>query len=150
MKNIPSPTLLVGLSLAAGLNLLRAQNYSIDRFTIDGGGGTITGGAYTVSGTIGQPDAGQLTGGNYRSAGGFWSIIQGDGPPWLNIRLSGTSVVLSWPDPSTGFQLQQTSVLNGLATIWADVNQTPTVANGNKEVTLVIALGNRCFRLRKP
>ena len=27
--------------------------------TIDGGGGTSTGGVYQVSGTIGQPDAGQ-------------------------------------------------------------------------------------------
>ena len=34
------------------------QNYSIDWFTIDGGGGTSTGGVYAVSGTIGQPDAG--------------------------------------------------------------------------------------------
>lgn len=34
-----------------------AQSYSIDWFTIDGGGGTSTGGVYSVSGTIGQPDA---------------------------------------------------------------------------------------------
>ena len=36
-----------------------AQNYSIDWFTIDGGGGTSTGGVYQVSGTIGPLDAGQ-------------------------------------------------------------------------------------------
>ena len=35
-----------------------AQSYQIDWFTIDGGGGTSTGGVYSVSGTIGQPDAG--------------------------------------------------------------------------------------------
>jgi hypothetical protein len=29
----------------------------LDWFTIDGGGGTSTGGVYAVSGTIGQPDA---------------------------------------------------------------------------------------------
>src|SRR5437899_2475559 len=34
-----------------------AQSYSIDWFTIDGGGGTSTGGVYQVSGTVGQPDA---------------------------------------------------------------------------------------------
>jgi hypothetical protein len=33
----------------------RAQSYSIDWFTIDGGGGTSTG-VYSVSGTIGQQD----------------------------------------------------------------------------------------------
>src|SRR5690242_16965649 len=41
--------------------------------TIDGGGGTFsTGGAYSVGGTIGQPDAGTLQGGTYAVRGGFW------------------------------------------------------------------------------
>ena len=41
------------------------QNYSIDWFTIDRGGGTRTGGVYSVSGTIGPPDAGgPMIGGN--------------------------------------------------------------------------------------
>jgi hypothetical protein len=40
----------------------RAQ-FSIDWFTIDGGGGTSTGGVFSVTGTIGQPDAGTLTNG---------------------------------------------------------------------------------------
>ena len=49
------------------LSAAQAQiSYSIDWFTIDGGGGTSTGGVYSVSGTIGQPDAsGAVTGGNY-------------------------------------------------------------------------------------
>lgn len=33
-----------------------AQNCSTDWFTIDGGACTSTGGVYSVSGTIGQPD----------------------------------------------------------------------------------------------
>jgi hypothetical protein len=36
----------------------RAQSYSMDWSTIDGGGDTSTGGVYSVSGTVGQPDAG--------------------------------------------------------------------------------------------
>jgi hypothetical protein len=32
-----------------------AQSYSIDGSTVDGGGGSSTGGVYGVSGTIGQP-----------------------------------------------------------------------------------------------
>src|SRR5947207_2392022 len=52
----------------------RAQNYSIGWFTIDGGGGTSTGGVYQVRGTIGQPDAGlTMSGGNFFLTGGFWS-----------------------------------------------------------------------------
>ena len=47
-------------------NVAYAQTYSIDWSTIDGGGGTSTGGVYSVSGTIGQPDAGgPMTNGQY-------------------------------------------------------------------------------------
>ena len=39
---------------------VRAQNYTVDWMTVDGGGGTSTGGVYSVTGTIGQPDAGVM------------------------------------------------------------------------------------------
>ncbi|MHC4750093.1 MAG: hypothetical protein ACYTFW_09490 [Planctomycetota bacterium] len=44
---------------------------AIDWYTIDGGGGTSTGGPYTLTGTIGQPDAGWSIGGIYELLGGF-------------------------------------------------------------------------------
>lgn len=48
--------------------------YGIAKWTVDGGGGHSTGGAYAVTGTIGQPDAGALSGGIYDlQEGGFWS-----------------------------------------------------------------------------
>src|SRR5881398_215977 len=65
---------------------LHAQSYSLDWFTVDGGGGTSTGGVYSVSGTIGQPDAGAtMSGGNYSLSGGCWSLfaIQSPGSPLL-------------------------------------------------------------------
>src|SRR6266705_1270314 len=84
-----------------------AQSYSIDWFTIDGGGGTSTGGVYSVSGTIGQPDAGKMSGGNFTLDGGFWGIIaavQTAGAPLLTIsRTSTNTALVSWPSPSTGF-----------------------------------------------
>lgn len=41
--------------------------------TVDGGGGTFsTGGAYSIGGTAGQPDAGSMSGGAYGVQGGFW------------------------------------------------------------------------------
>ncbi|MHC4751747.1 MAG: hypothetical protein ACYTFW_17965 [Planctomycetota bacterium] len=46
--------------------------YEITWYTIDGGGGTSTGGQYTLTGTIGQPDAGWSIGGIYELLGGFW------------------------------------------------------------------------------
>src|SRR5437870_13689972 len=100
-------TLAMGLLLSARVG---AQNYSIDWFTIDGGGGTSTGGVYSLSGTIGQPDANAqpMTGGNYSLVGGFWSLfaVQTPGAPLLSIRLTTTNTaVVSWLTPSTGFTL---------------------------------------------
>ena len=49
------------------------SGYDLSWFTIDGGGATFsTGGSYSLSGTIGQADAGTLNGGTYTLAGGFW------------------------------------------------------------------------------
>src|SRR5947209_9223846 len=47
-----------------------SAQYAIDWFTIDGGGGASSGGNLTLTGTIGQPDAGTLSGGNYTLQGG--------------------------------------------------------------------------------
>ena len=47
-------------------SVLASNGYDLSWWTVDGGGGTFsTGGAYTLGGTIGQPDAGLLTGGTY-------------------------------------------------------------------------------------
>ncbi|MBS0197152.1 MAG: hypothetical protein JSR77_10370 [Planctomycetes bacterium] len=49
------------------------QDFSIPWYTIDGGGGTSSGGDFTLSGTIGQHDAGgPMTGGDFSVTGGFW------------------------------------------------------------------------------
>lgn len=68
------------LLLAGSLSIAHAQrdtNYTLDWWTVDGGGQTQPGGTgYTLSGTIGQPDAGGWSGGGYALSGGFW----GGGP----------------------------------------------------------------------
>jgi len=47
--------------------------YDLTWSTVDGGGYTFSaGGAYSLGGTVGQPDAGILEGGDYSLAGGFW------------------------------------------------------------------------------
>lgn len=70
--NIKRTLLSAGVALFATGAL--AQSYSIDWHTIDGGGGTSTGGGYSLSGTIAQTDAGTMSGGGYTLEGGFWSI----------------------------------------------------------------------------
>ena len=47
-------------------------DYQIVWSTIDGGGGTSSGGQYALTGTIGQPDAGYSAGDSYELLGGFW------------------------------------------------------------------------------
>ena len=47
-------------------------DYEISWSTIDGGGGTSSGGPYVLTGTIGQPDAAYSSGGDYELLGGFW------------------------------------------------------------------------------
>lgn len=148
MKKILLPlALLVSI---AGL----AQSYSIDWSTIDGGGGTSTGGVYSVSGTIGQPDAGgPMTGGNYSLTGGFWSllsVVQTLGSPLLQILFTSTNTaMISWPSPSSGFTLQQNT--NGIGTLnWS--NATASVQDNGTIKYIVVdpPTGNRFYRLFKP
>ncbi len=47
-------------------------DYSLDWWTVDGGGGTSGNAQYTLSGVAGQPDAGIMTSPGYTLAGGFW------------------------------------------------------------------------------
>ena len=52
-----------------------ADEFDIDWWTIDGGGGMFsTGGDFELSGTVGQPDAsiGLMAGGDFELSGGFW------------------------------------------------------------------------------
>ena len=128
------------------------QQYSIDWYKVAGGGGTSTGGVYSVSGTIGQPDAGgPMTGGNYSLTGGFWSlisIVQTPGAPILTIQwINSTTVKISWPSPSTGFVLQQN---NDLSTAnWANYSGTVNDDGTTKSVTISPPSGTLFFRLKK-
>ena len=62
--------LLFCLLLSAFCGAALGPSYSIDWYKISGGGGTSTGGVYSVSGTVGQHDAGGLmTGGNFSLTG---------------------------------------------------------------------------------
>ena len=68
------------LALAGAAPTALAQSggpYEITSWTIDGGGIiNASAGAYTLSGTIGQPDAGPtLSAGNYDLSGGFWPTV---------------------------------------------------------------------------
>jgi hypothetical protein len=146
MKNL---LLFLGLLIPASSF---AQQYSIDWYKIAGGGGTSTGGPmigtnYSVSGTIGQPDAiGAMSGGNYSVTGGFWSLIQvvqTPGAPLLIITHVGNQAIVSWDSSATGWTLQTN---NNLSTgTWG--NYLGTVVNNS--VTNAPPTGNIFFRLKQ-
>lgn len=133
------------------LTTVASAQYSIDWYTIDAGGGTSTGGVYSVTGTIGQPDAGRMTGGNYTLEGGFWGIVaavQMDGSPLLSVLVTATNTVLiSWPHPSAGFTLQQSPLVSGAT--WNNVTNVPEQTGSLWQVIVPTPAGNRFFRLVK-
>lgn len=76
--SMENPQLLVVIATSALALVALADPPEITWFTVDGGGGTSTDGTITVSGTIGQADAGRLMGAPYISiAGGYWGAASG-------------------------------------------------------------------------
>ena len=140
--------------LALGL-CAYAQNYTLDWWSVDGGGGTCTGGVYTVSGTIGQPDAGAMSGGNYTLQGGFWGIIaalQTPGAPLLTITVNSqlSTVTVSWPSPADGWTLEYATVLPGGTGLWTQIPPPYQTNASSLYFTEPSPTGNRFYRLHKP
>ena len=79
LSSMAMPTVALGLFVVAQLGLgsesAGPPAFEIPWHTIDGGGRTSEGGQFTVSGTIGQPDAGVMIGGGLELSGGFWSAF---------------------------------------------------------------------------
>lgn len=156
MKIIPircslalSALILGGLATAA-----RAQSggqFDLSWCTIDDGGGTSAAGQFTLTGTIGQPDAGiTLSGGQFSLTGGFWSflsVVQTPGAPLLKITLVGTNAVLSWPLNTSDFLLQETPSLN--APVWTSTPQSVVDTATEHTVTVPASGLMKCFRLTK-
>ena len=124
----------------------RAQ-YSIDWWTVDGGGGMSTGGVYSLTGTIGQPDAGgPMTNGQYSITGGFWVLptaVQTTNAPTLTITPATPGFALiSWTPNTPGFVLQETLSLSA-------VNWTNAPSGATNPVVVPAALPARFYRLIK-
>ena len=130
-----------------------AQPYSIDWYKVADGGGTSTGSVYSVSGTIGQHDAGgpvTAPTSDVEVTGGFWaliSVVQTPGLPNLIITHSGNSVIISWPN--TGSYTLQQNANFALANGWAASGSSINTANGTNSVTITPPAGNLFFRLKQ-
>lgn len=138
--------LLLGAAVLAGPAL--APPFAVDWHTIDGGGGTSAGGLYTISGTIGQPDAGAaMVGGEYSLTGGFWAlpqVVQTEGAPTLMIFLAGPGQAqISWTPASINWVLQERlSLASG---VWSNAPSGAT-----NPVVVPTTLPTKFYRLFKP
>jgi hypothetical protein len=126
----------------------RAQHYSIDWHKIAGGGGASTNGQYSISGTIGQPDAGPvMTNGQFSLAGGFWVLpiaVQTLGAPTLTIVPAAPGyATISWLPNTPGFVLQESSSLSPAT--W-----TNSASGATNPITIPAMLPAKFYRLKKP
>ncbi len=71
------PILVLLLTLTVGVGAVYAgldQAYTINWWTVDGGGGRLEGNTYLLRSTAGQPDAAPaLAGGGYTLYSGYWA-----------------------------------------------------------------------------
>ena len=146
----PAVSILIASLLAMFTAL--AADYTVDWFSIDGGGGTSSGGQYSLTGTIGQPDAGVMTNGGFTLQGGFWGVVaavQTPGAPRLSITNAAGMVTVSWPLPADNWVLEQTNRLTGLAAPWPVVTAAHVTNATDIRVTLPATPGNQFFRLHR-
>jgi hypothetical protein len=130
-----------------------SQSFTLGPSAVGGGGGTSSGGSFSVSGTIGKPDAGQMSGGSFSLAGGFGAVVsavQTIGAPFLAVTRSENTVTLSWLSSSaSGFVLQQNSAGLENPAAWV-VSPAKVVEDGTrKSATISVPNGFLFFRLKK-
>lgn len=135
---------LVGLSALTS----SAQPYNIAWFKISGGGGTSAGGQFSLSGTIGQHDAGLLmTNSQYMVIGGFWALPQAvqvmDAPTLTIAPAAPGFATISWSPATPGFILQETPTLS--LPVWINSPSGPT-----NPATVPISKSTKFYRLFKP
>src|SRR5207247_196299 len=143
--------------LAALASAARAQSggqFDLSWSAIHGGGGTSVGAdtnagsQFTLTGTIGQKEAGNgtLRAGQFSLTGGFWSflsVVQTPGAPLLAIKLVGANAVLSWPLNTSGFFLQETPSVSAPA--WTSPAQS-VVDTATEHTVTVPSIGlMKCF-----
>ena len=121
--------------------------YSIDWFTMDGGGVSSGAGTFAMQSTLGQVDAFSGAAGNVAFFGGYWSLF--DEPlPLLRIFRFAGDIILAWPDPSPGFALEGASDL--VMPNWNEVPIDPVIIEDEKQVNWGPPVGNYFFRLHRP
>lgn len=78
------------------------------------------------------------------------AAIQTTNAPFLSVTRSNNTVVVSWPGPEVGWQLQSTPALLGAATVWTEIPPPYTVSGTNLVFIEDSSVGNKFYRLHRP
>jgi hypothetical protein len=119
--------------------------------TIAGGGGSCAAAHYALTGTIGQADAASASSATCTLVGGFWAseaAISAPQGPYLQIKRSGSFVIISWPAEAGASTLQSAGDLTSHPN-WTAVAQPLTLAGSQYQVTLSATNAKQFFRLAR-
>jgi hypothetical protein len=118
-------TLFAALALASpALASQGPGSYAIVSDVISGGGQEVSGGGYTLNGTIGQSSAiGLSSGTTYSNHGGFWNLRTGDTIPPTTPLFSLQSPARTYTVPITA--LTSTDIGSGVTGYYISATPTP-------------------------
>lgn len=125
-----------------------AAQFRIDWYTVDGGGGTSVGNAYSVTGTIGQRDAVQPSAnGLYTVTGGFWAwpvLVQTPGAPLLLITNAVPGfATIGWIPALPDFELEESDSLSPAQWI-------PAPSGSTNPIQVPVTWPRKFYPLSKP
>lgn len=88
-QQIIGPLCLVIFFCASLTSTSLFAQFDLTWYSIDGGGGYSIGGTFELEGTIGQLDAGGMSGGSYELTGGFWAAVAQESILLGDVNLDG-------------------------------------------------------------
>ena len=138
--------------LSWAVTTLTAGELAGNWWTVEGGGGASTSTVHTLTGTIGQPDTGAMSAGDYTLGGGFWRGVIPQRPK-LNIELlPDGSVRVSWPTWASNYVLKFAGELTVPMKDWETVPPATYQADGTCWIYILEPdpTGDRFYALAKP
>ena len=136
---------------------VQAQEFAIERFSVTVGNGTMSGGAFTVSGSFRQSIFTTMTGGVFTVEDSHWSeisIVNDEGAPRIEIVREGRSgaLTLRWPGtPDDGWTLETSTTLGLENNPWEALPYRSVQSDGpHRFITINNPVGSTYYRLTKP
>jgi hypothetical protein len=149
-------TKVIGFIWATVATSLLAGGFAVDQGSFTGGGGSGSGGRFSVAGSVQPMAPPTLRSSTYTISGGFWSaatLVQTPGAPALTVKREDNSGLLafSWAATADGYAFEESPTLTGPVIPWTAVSPQGLQTNGiTISISIPVQPGTRFFRLRKP